>query len=250
MSSIHQPTTIALLAIGMALTPAFILWVGRQERLGKPAIVPNSLWRNKVFTPICIGVFLTWGMFNAVENYVSFTFQYVQEVSAIQTSLRFLPEPAGGAVTNLVMGLVVDRVRADWAVLVTTSVSAISCLLMAVIDINASYWAFAFPSTQSCRRRHALYHSEPPYHLGLPSQNAGIGRRRIQYSRPNLKNCRTCYERGHCVKHYRETGSEWCNQQRGTFGRIQGCFLVLFRTFSGHSRHQCLGFAEDWEGGD
>lgn len=146
MSSIHQPATIALLATGIALIPAFILWVGRQERLGKPAIVPNSLWRNKVFTSICVGVFLTWGIFNAVENYVSFTFQYVQEVSAIQTSLRFLPEPAGGAVTNLVMGLIVHRVRADWAVLVTTSVSTISCLLMALIDINASYWAFAFPS--------------------------------------------------------------------------------------------------------
>jgi len=89
---------------------------------------------------------LTWGMFNAVENYQSFFFQYVQEVSAIQTSLRFLPEPAGGAVTNLIMGLIVHKIRADWAVLVATSISTVSTLLMAVIDVNASYWAFAFPS--------------------------------------------------------------------------------------------------------
>jgi Na+/melibiose symporter-like transporter len=139
MSNIHQPVTIALLATGLTLIPAFILWVGRQERLGKPAIVPNSLWRNRVFTTICIGVFLTWGMFNAVEKFCSFFFQYVQEVSPIQTSLRFLPEPAGGAITNLVMGLIVHKLRADWAVLIATTFSTVSTLLMAVIDVKANY---------------------------------------------------------------------------------------------------------------
>lgn len=50
VTSIKEPITIALLVSAVITMIAFIIWVGRQERLGRPAIIPNSLWRNKVFT--------------------------------------------------------------------------------------------------------------------------------------------------------------------------------------------------------
>jgi nitrate/nitrite transporter NarK len=145
-ADIREPLVIALLTIGLALIPTFIFWVGRQESLGRPAIIPNSLWRNRVFTCICLSVFLTWGFFNAVENLLTFFFQYVQGITAIQTSVRFLPEPVSGAVTNIVMGLIVHRVRADYVVLISTAVAALSPLLMALSNQKASYWSFAFPA--------------------------------------------------------------------------------------------------------
>lgn len=145
-ADIRDPRTIALLATGLALIPAFIVWVGRQERLDRPAIIPNSLWRNRVFTAICLNVFLTWGLFNAVENIQTFVFQYVQNVSAIHTSVRFLPAPLSGALTNLVMAFIVHRVRADWAIIVSTVISMISPLMMALYNPYASYWAYAFPA--------------------------------------------------------------------------------------------------------
>jgi MFS family permease len=58
VTSIQQPTTIALLSTAFAVMVAFIVWVSRQERLGRPAIIPNSLWRNRVFTSICSKLFL------------------------------------------------------------------------------------------------------------------------------------------------------------------------------------------------
>ncbi|EON65456.1 hypothetical protein W97_04694 [Coniosporium apollinis CBS 100218] len=143
-SNIKVPTNIALLTTAILLVPAFILWVGRQERLNRPALIPNSLWRNRVFTAICIAVFLTWGAFNAVENILTFYFQYVQQISAIQTSLRFLPAPVSGALTNLVMGLVVHRMRADWAVSIATAVSCVAPLVMAVVNPQWSYWTAPF----------------------------------------------------------------------------------------------------------
>ncbi|KAF2424447.1 integral membrane protein [Tothia fuscella] len=145
-SDIHEPRIIALLATGLALIPAFILWVGRQERLGRPALIPNSLWRNTVFTSICVNVFLTWGAFNALENLLTFVFQYVQNTTAIQASLRFLPAPVVGSLVNILMGLVVHRVRADVFVTATTAISAISPLLLALMDPKASYWAYSFPA--------------------------------------------------------------------------------------------------------
>lgn len=66
-----DPANVAMLCIAVALLPIFVLWVGRQERLQKPAIIPNSLWRNRPFTCICITVFLTWAVFNALQYFAT-----------------------------------------------------------------------------------------------------------------------------------------------------------------------------------
>jgi len=146
VSTIRDPSTIALLSLAAALIPLFIFWVGRQENLGRPAIIPNSLWRNKNFTSICIDVFLIWGSFNAVETLVTFYFQDVQELSATQSSLRFLPAPVVGTLTNICIGLIVHRIRANWAVIITTAISALAPLLIALAKPESSYWQYAFPA--------------------------------------------------------------------------------------------------------
>ncbi|OAG14916.1 MFS general substrate transporter [Alternaria alternata] len=143
---IQEPTTLGLLITAIALIPAFIFWVGRQERLGRPAIIPNSLWRNRIFSIICIGVFITWGTFNAVESYHTLFFQNVQKLSAIQTSIRFLPGPVAGALANVAMGLIAHRVRADWAVAVGLFCTTLGGLLMCIIQPEWSYWSCAFLS--------------------------------------------------------------------------------------------------------
>ena len=53
VTSIKKPATIALFVTAFVFMIGFVTWVGRQERLGRPAIIPNSLWRNTVFTSIC-----------------------------------------------------------------------------------------------------------------------------------------------------------------------------------------------------
>lgn len=65
--AIKRPITLSLLLLGVLLIPIFVLWLYRQERLGRPALIPNSLWRNRIFTNICINVFMIWGSFNAFE---------------------------------------------------------------------------------------------------------------------------------------------------------------------------------------
>lgn len=140
-SEIRQPVNIALLAVAVALIPAFIFWVGRQEGLDKPAIIPNSLWRNRVFTTITTAVFLTWGSFNALEAILTFFFQKVQLLSATESSIRFLPEPVAGMLANLAAGLLVHRVPANWLVLSTCLVSLVAPLTMVFATPDSSYWS-------------------------------------------------------------------------------------------------------------
>ncbi|KAI9840548.1 MAG: hypothetical protein M1838_004012 [Thelocarpon superellum] len=147
VSRLGDRVNITLLCIAVALLPCFVVWVGRQERLGKAAIIPNSLWKNRVFTTICITVFFTWATFNAYQFFITLYFQNVQGLSAIATSVRFLPMVVAGCATNIGTGFLVNRVRANILVLVSGTLTALSPLLMALSHPAWSYWYAAFPAT-------------------------------------------------------------------------------------------------------
>ena len=144
MASLKDAPNIVLLSLSLALVPAFIFWVGRQERLSRPALIPNSLWENVAFSSICVMLLLSWSALNAVEWFCSLFFQKVQHLSALETSLRFLPNAIFGAVLNIGTGLIAHKFRADYLVSITSLFSAGSPLLMALINPDWSYWYGAF----------------------------------------------------------------------------------------------------------
>ncbi|KAK7415852.1 hypothetical protein QQZ08_012223 [Neonectria magnoliae] len=51
--------------------PANIVLLNRQVKLGRPALIPNSLWRNSSFTSVCIAVFLCWASLNGIEYFTT-----------------------------------------------------------------------------------------------------------------------------------------------------------------------------------
>ena len=71
IDSIKRPTNIVLLVLSLALVPAFAVWVNRQEKLGKPALIPNSLWKKKAFTSVCVMVLLSYAALNSLELFSS-----------------------------------------------------------------------------------------------------------------------------------------------------------------------------------
>lgn len=146
-SNFTTPATLTIFSIAVFLLPAFIVYTRRQERLGRKVIIPPSLWSNRVFTSLCITIFFIWGGFSAVQYFLTLYFQSVQSLSAIQTSLRFLPMVVTGALTNLLTGWLVKRVRADLLVLGSALITATAPLLMAIIKPEWSYWACAFIAT-------------------------------------------------------------------------------------------------------
>lgn len=166
IAAIAQPANITLLVLSALTAATFVVWVGRRERLGKPAIIPNSLWRNKLFTSVCINVFLVWGACNATETLSSFYYQYVQGLSATATSgqfgmprldarqahlhsctsVRMLPVPIGGALSNIIMALAVHLMRADMASFAAVGIAVVTPVLMANADPSWSYWVCCFPA--------------------------------------------------------------------------------------------------------
>ncbi|KAF6226159.1 hypothetical protein HO133_009025 [Letharia lupina] len=143
-SRLGEAQNIALLTLSLLLVPAFAYWMHRQERLGKPAIIPNSLWKNTAFTTACVAVFFTWAVFNAFQYFSTLFFQRVQSLSALQTSLRFLPMVVVAAVTDIITGIPESKVHVRLLVSVTSAISLTSSIFMAPISPDSPYWTDAF----------------------------------------------------------------------------------------------------------
>jgi MFS family permease len=72
------------------------------------------------------------------------SFQGVQNLSALQASIRILPSLIAGGLVQLSTGLLIDRLSAFWLVFLALILSAGAPLLMAVVEPRWPYWYDAF----------------------------------------------------------------------------------------------------------
>ncbi|KAF2148616.1 integral membrane protein [Myriangium duriaei CBS 260.36] len=144
ISRIRSSLTITLLSISAALMPIFVLWVGRRERLNKAALIPNSLWNNRVFTVVCITVFLSSGSVESLETILTFYFQDVQKHNALQSAFRFLPAAFVGILANVAVAYLVHRVSGNIIVVVSLLITSFASVVMAFATPISSYWTSAF----------------------------------------------------------------------------------------------------------
>ncbi|KAL9601417.1 MAG: hypothetical protein Q9179_002873 [Wetmoreana sp. 5 TL-2023] len=146
-SSYHRLSdvqNIVLLVISILLLVAFPFYMSHRERLQRPAIIPNKLWRNTPFTTTCIAVFFCWAAFNTFQYFSTLYFQRVLSLSALQTSIRFLPMTIVGLSVNIVTGLLISRVQVRTLVVVSAIITCVASPLMATIHTDWSYWRAAF----------------------------------------------------------------------------------------------------------
>ncbi|KAK7977068.1 major facilitator superfamily domain-containing protein [Apiospora saccharicola] len=143
-NSLNLAQNIVLLVLAVLLIPGFVLWAEWQERRGRPALIPNSLWKNAAFTSTCIIVFFTWAVFNAFQYFSALYFERVLHLSALQAAVRFLPMVFVGAATNVVTGYCVDKVHVRDLVAYSAVISMVCPLIMALIQPSWIYWQGAF----------------------------------------------------------------------------------------------------------
>ncbi|KAK1477963.1 major facilitator superfamily transporter [Colletotrichum abscissum] len=120
-TKIADPTNIALLTVAVALLVAFPVWMNLQTKRGRPALIPNRLWRNAAFTSIC-----------------------VQGISALQSSLRFLPHVVMGTLVNIAAAWLVSRIKVQTLGAVSAVITAAAPILMATISLDGNYWFAPF----------------------------------------------------------------------------------------------------------
>lgn len=115
-----------------------------RERASKPALVPNSLWKNTPFTSTCIMVALSYGVMNSIELFSSLYFQEIQQATPLTTSLYLLPNLATGVLLNILVGTFVHKIPAFYLVSISAIICSISPLFMALLNPNWNYFYLAF----------------------------------------------------------------------------------------------------------
>ncbi|KAL5365343.1 major facilitator superfamily domain-containing protein [Aspergillus floccosus] len=143
-SRIRSAEAIVILCLAAVALPAFSTWVHYQVKRDKPALIPNSLWKNMSFTSICVTVALSNAVLNSMELFASLFFQEVQDLSALQASIRILPSLVVGVLLNLFIGICVHKFPAFWIVTISSILCAGAPILMAVIQPSWPYWGNAF----------------------------------------------------------------------------------------------------------
>ncbi|KAB8224472.1 major facilitator superfamily domain-containing protein [Aspergillus novoparasiticus] len=121
--SMRQSLNTVLLCSALALIAIFVLWMRRQVRLSRPALIPNSLWTNVPFTAVCITVFLVWGTLNA----------NVRGTSTLTASLYFMPAPVCDLLMNAAIGISLPYLKSSIAVPAGCLMSGIAPLLLGTL---------------------------------------------------------------------------------------------------------------------
>ncbi|KAH7174321.1 major facilitator superfamily domain-containing protein [Fusarium flagelliforme] len=141
---IKEASSIVILCLSLVALPLFVVWMHIQVKKGKPALIPNSFWRNHAFTSICVTIALSNAVINSLELFSSLFFQEIQHLSALNAAIRILPSVVVGVALNFTTGLVVHRIPAIWLIVITSILTALSPLLMAVTNPSWTYWTTAF----------------------------------------------------------------------------------------------------------
>ncbi|KAL0065020.1 hypothetical protein AAF712_008013 [Marasmius tenuissimus] len=152
---------IALLVVGVALIVAFVFWQWFLEQIQDarrspprsawiptpPPLMRVSLWsraKGKVAVVMVIQFLLSAG-FLGWQYWVILFFQNYQHYDAVGTIIRLIPGFISGVLCNVIVALVIGRLPLVILMAVGTVGTSVACLLFAVIDVDATYWAFGFP---------------------------------------------------------------------------------------------------------
>ena len=144
LHALQNARDASVLSMGLLLLALFPAWMRFREKRGKPALVPNNVWKRLPFASICIMVMLSYGVLNSFELFSILYFHEIQNVSPISTSLRLLPSLVVGTLVGLTVGLFVDKVSARWLVAISSGLCACAALMMALVNPYWSYWYLQF----------------------------------------------------------------------------------------------------------
>lgn len=91
--------------------------------------------------------FANWCAFLSWMFWIQLYYQDYKHYTPLGAVARLVPAFVSGIMCNTFVGLMAARVPIVWLLGVGTLSTTTACLLLALINPNTTYWAFAFPAT-------------------------------------------------------------------------------------------------------
>ncbi|KAF5347064.1 hypothetical protein D9758_011652 [Tetrapyrgos nigripes] len=154
------PYIIGLLVTGVILTLLFGFWQHYLEQVhddlrsplpwlpSPPPLMRLSLWTRSKWrvTVVMLIALLNWASFLGWNFWTVLYYENFSSLTPIATVLRLLPQFITGIFCNIIVARFVGQVPLVVLIAAGTSLSGVASLLFAIINPNATYWAFGFPS--------------------------------------------------------------------------------------------------------
>ncbi|RYP77270.1 hypothetical protein DL769_003465 [Monosporascus sp. CRB-8-3] len=137
-----------LIVIAALLLSIFVAWQWYQERhTTRAPLMKVSMFKNRRFSAALAIMGTFFGYFNDFLVLATFFWQDFQGLSALQTTLRFIPTGATGFIVAFIMSHLVSRLPTWMLLLFGNFTASMSCLLFSIpIPPDTSYFAFGFPA--------------------------------------------------------------------------------------------------------
>ncbi|KAK3938802.1 major facilitator superfamily-domain-containing protein [Diplogelasinospora grovesii] len=142
------PWVPVLIVISIILVVLFVLWQRHLEKTGKRTpIMKVSVFHSKRFSAAMLIMALFFSSFNGWLVYGTYFFQDYQGLSALDTTLRFIPTGVSGVITAFVVSQLLSRIPTYVMLAFGNVCVSVSSLLFAIpIPSDTTYWAFGFPA--------------------------------------------------------------------------------------------------------
>ncbi|QKX56319.1 uncharacterized protein TRUGW13939_03420 [Talaromyces rugulosus] len=138
-----SPFIIVLLVLAIALLVAFVVW---ESKVSNP-IMPLSLWKIHNFPSLWIVGFTANGSFSATLYYTVLMAQQVDNLSPLETAIRFIPSGVLGFVITLMTTRAIESFDGKHILITALVISVLapipSCLLTAQ---SSNFWVNVLPT--------------------------------------------------------------------------------------------------------
>lgn len=146
------PWVPVLIVVAIILIALFVLWQWHLEKTGtRTPLVKVSVFRNRHFSAAMAIMALFFACFNNYLIFITYYFQDYQDLSAIQTTLRFIPTGVVGLLAAGITGKLISVIPTYLLLGFGNICCALACLLLAVpIPPTTTYWAYGFLAMILC----------------------------------------------------------------------------------------------------
>ncbi|KDQ19284.1 hypothetical protein BOTBODRAFT_434411 [Botryobasidium botryosum FD-172 SS1] len=144
------PYILALLILSLIFIGLFIYWEHYiQIKTTRQPLMRLNLWKRADgrFAVMQFVGFLVWAAFSSWIFFAVLYYQTYLGLSPVLSMVRMLPMIIAGIILNVIVFLAVAHIPGVVLISFGCLATAAGCLLFAIIDPSASYWAFSFPGT-------------------------------------------------------------------------------------------------------
>ena len=142
------PWIPVLIILSFLLLAAFVLWqMYLEKKTSRRPLMKISMFKDPKISAAVVGMLTFFSAFSSYLVLATYFYQEFQGLSAIQTTLRFLPTGIVGIIAIFIVSQLLSRVKVHYIMMWGMMCCAIACLLFAVpIPPHTTYWAFGFPA--------------------------------------------------------------------------------------------------------